>query len=42
MSIDIAAAVSFLAGHGRILDRRRLDLLLGRGHAEAVLLALRL
>jgi hypothetical protein len=40
MSIDIAAAVSFLAGHGRILDRRRLDLLLGRGHAEAVLLAL--
>jgi hypothetical protein len=40
MNVDTAAAVSFLASHGRILDRRRLDLLLGRGDADAVLLAL--
>lgn len=40
MTIDTAAAVSFLAGHGRILDRRRLDLLLGSGDADAVLRAL--
>lgn len=40
MSVDIAAAVSFLAGHGRIVDRRRFDMLLGRGDSEAVLVAL--
>jgi hypothetical protein len=40
MSIDTAAAVSFLASQGRILDRRRLDLLVGRGDVEAVLVAL--
>jgi hypothetical protein len=40
MSADVAAAVSFMAGHGRVLDRRRLDLHLGGGHVEAVLAAL--
>jgi hypothetical protein len=30
-SIDVAAATAFVATHGRILDRRRLDLLLGGG-----------
>ena len=40
MSIDTIAAVRFLTGHGRILDRRRLDLLLGRGDVKAVLVAL--
>ena len=29
MSIDVAAASAFLAGHGRILDRRRFELLVG-------------
>jgi hypothetical protein len=40
VSIDTAAAVSFLAGNGRVLDRRRLELLLGAGNAESVLAAL--
>jgi hypothetical protein len=40
MTISTDAAVSFLAGHGRVLDRRRLELLLGRGDAGAVLAAL--
>lgn len=40
MSVDTAAAVSFLAGHGRALDRRRLELLLGGGDPGAVLAAL--
>jgi hypothetical protein len=40
MTIDIAAAVSFLAGHGRILDRRRLGLLLDGADPGAVLAAL--
>lgn len=40
MTIDIAAAVAFLASHGRVLDRRRLDLLLGSGEAAAVRRAL--
>jgi hypothetical protein len=38
--IDIAAAVAFLAGHGRGLDRRRLELVLGVGDPGAVLAAL--
>jgi hypothetical protein len=40
MTIDTAAALSFLAGHGRILDRQRLELLLGNGDVDAVLAAL--
>lgn len=40
MGVDTAAAVSFLAGHGRTLDRRRLELLLGGGDVDAVLAAL--
>jgi hypothetical protein len=40
MSIDIDAAVGFVAGHGRVLDRRRLDLALGGGDVEGVLAAL--
>ena len=40
VDVDIDAAVSFLAGHGRTLDRRRLELLLGTGDADAVLAAL--
>jgi hypothetical protein len=39
MNIDIQAAVSFMATHGRILDRRRLQLLLGEGDADGVLAA---
>lgn len=40
MSVDIDAAMSFLATHGRLLDRRRLELLLNRGNADAALAAL--
>jgi hypothetical protein len=39
-TIDTAAATAFLAGHGRVLDRRRLALLLGTGDAAGVLGAL--
>ena len=40
MPIDLAAAVSFMAGHARTLDRRRLQLLLGGDDPGAVLAAL--
>jgi hypothetical protein len=40
MTIDTAAATAFLAGHGRLLDRRRLALALGTGDAAGVLAAL--
>ena len=40
MSIDLPAAVGFLATHGRVLDRRRLDLLVHGGDPTAVLAAL--
>ncbi len=40
MTIDIKAATSFLTAHGRLLDRRRLALLLGDGDAAGVLAAL--
>lgn len=40
VSVDLAAAASFLAAHARLLDRRRFDLLTGRGSPEAVLAAL--
>ncbi|NYJ06781.1 hypothetical protein [Petropleomorpha daqingensis] len=38
--MDIGAAVSFVTGSARLLDRRRLDLLLGIGSPQAVLAAL--
>lgn len=40
MPIDLAAAVSFMAGHARTLDRRRLELFLGSDDHAAVLAAL--
>ncbi|MCU1375751.1 MAG: hypothetical protein JWO68_3037 [Actinomycetia bacterium] len=40
MPIDLPAATSFVAGHGRILDRRRLELVLGGGDTAGVLAAL--
>lgn len=40
MSVDVAAAASFLATHGRVLDRRRLELVLGDPGTDAVLAAL--
>jgi hypothetical protein len=39
MSIDLSGATSFLAGHGRLLDRRRLELLQGRTEPKALLTA---
>lgn len=40
MSIDKAAAASFLASHGRVLDRRRFALLVDSGDPNGVLMAL--
>jgi len=40
MVVDLEGAVSFVATHGRVLDRRRLHLLLGAGPAAGVLDAL--
>ena len=40
MDIDLDAAVSFVAGHARLLDRRRLLLFLGRDDASGTLAAL--
>ena len=40
MDMDLNAAVTFLSTHGRILERRRMQLLLGEGTAEDVLTAL--
>lgn len=40
MTIDLRAARAFLATHGRVLDRRRLDLHLGKGDPGAMLRAL--
>lgn len=37
---DLDAATDFLTTHGRLLDRRRLELLLGRGAADGVRAAL--
>lgn len=39
MTIDLRRAASFLAGHGRLLDRRRFELLLGETGPDAVLAA---
>jgi len=41
MSNSLTAARSFVAGHARLLDRRRFELLFGGGDAEPVLAALR-
>ncbi len=38
--MDIERAASFMAGHARVLDRRRLELLTGTGSPDAVLAAL--
>ncbi|HEY0000271.1 MAG TPA: hypothetical protein VGB74_07440 [Actinoplanes sp.] len=40
MNFDLDGAVTFVATRGRVLERRRLELLLGRGAAEDVLAAL--
>jgi hypothetical protein len=40
MAMDLDAAVSFVATHARVLDRRRLHHLLGEGSADGVLAAL--
>jgi hypothetical protein len=40
MPIDLSAASAFLATHGRLLDRRRFQHLLGEGDPEATLAAL--
>ena len=40
MDMDLNAAVSFVATHARILERRRLNLLLGEGSPDDVLTAL--
>ena len=40
MEMDLDAAIDFVATHGRLLDRRRLGLLLGSGSPHGVLAAL--
>ncbi|MEV0233625.1 hypothetical protein [Nonomuraea sp. NPDC050786] len=40
MNVNLAAIPGFLAGHARVLDRRRYDLLMGDGDAASVLAAL--
>jgi hypothetical protein len=39
MTVDLPAAAAFLAGHARVLDRRRFDLLTGSGRPDAVVAA---
>ncbi len=39
MTINLSRAAAFLAGHGRVLDRRRFELLAGRADVDAVLAA---
>ena len=39
MTVDIEAAASFMAMHGRLLDRRRFEIVVGGGDVEAVLAA---
>lgn len=40
MGVDLSRAASFLAGHGRLLDRRRFELITGGTEPDAVLAAL--
>jgi len=39
VTVNLAAATSFMAGHARVLDRRRFEFVLGAGDAGAVLAA---
>jgi hypothetical protein len=39
VTVDLSAAADFLAGSGRVLDRRRFDLLFGDGDVGGVLAA---
>jgi hypothetical protein len=39
VTVDLAAAASFMATHARVLDRRRFEFLFGKGDARAVLAA---
>jgi hypothetical protein len=39
MAVDLSRAAAFLATHGRLLDRRRFELLVGRATPQAVLAA---
>jgi len=39
MTVDLAAAADFMAGHARLLDRRRFDVLFGGGDAAALFAA---
>ena len=39
MTVDLDAAAAFLAGHGRVLDRRRFALITGSGQPDAVVAA---
>src|SRR4051794_2208998 len=40
MTVDLEAAAAFMAGHARMLDRRRFDLVMGRGDPSAALASL--
>jgi hypothetical protein len=40
MNVDLPAAAAFMAGHARVLDRRRFQLLVGGADPDAVLAAL--
>ncbi|TDD36474.1 hypothetical protein E1286_38215 [Nonomuraea terrae] len=40
MNVNLSVVPAFLAGHARVLDRRRYDLLMGEGDAAGVLAAL--
>jgi hypothetical protein len=37
MNVNLDAAYAFLAGHGRMVDRHRLALVLGNGNPTAAL-----
>ena len=39
MNIDLTAATAFMSTHGRLVDRRRFDLVLGRGDPAAAVAA---
>jgi hypothetical protein len=39
MTVDVGAAIAFMAAHGRVLDRRRLARLVGDGSSEDVVAA---
>ncbi|MCJ0902884.1 hypothetical protein [Rhodococcus sp. ARC_M6] len=39
MGVDLSAAIQFMAGHARTVDRHRLNLVLGQGNRDAALAA---